>query len=286
MVKYTSTILASAALATTVVASDPVCSVVTEVITGEWEWIADPTWADWTTATTTTTKKPAVTTTTTFDPAWLDWTTTTTTTTPVDPTWLDWTTTTTTTKKPAVTTTTTYVDPTWLDWTTTTTTTTTTYVDPTWLDWTSSSAATTTTTPAPVYTTTTTTPGVVTTTTTTTVAPPPSATCPADNGATVPGAGSCECEYQVNCNVHADTSTNPTFWQTTGTVDTLQACLDICDNNSLCTATIWCDDSSQCGSDYHVCWQTSGLGGVAGAGYGQVSYKSSCKGSCSSSYNS
>ncbi|KAL6243186.1 hypothetical protein RBB50_009737 [Rhinocladiella similis] len=286
MVKYTSAILASAALATTVVANEPVCKVITEVVTGDWYWVADPTWADW--AATTTTTTPAKKTTTTTPVTWADWDTTTTTkkpavvtTTVVDPTWVDWDTTTTTT--------TTVVDPTWLDWTTTTTTvktTTTTYVDPTWLDWTSTSAAvtTTTTTPAPSsWGQTTTTTAVATTTTT--VAPAPVATCPASNGQTLPASGSCQCEYQVNCGVHADTSSGPAFWNK-GTTDSLAACLDLCDNNDKCTATIWCDDASQCGSDYHVCWQTSGLGGVAGSGFGQVSYKTSCKGGCTESYTS
>ncbi|KAK6368187.1 hypothetical protein LTS17_009928 [Exophiala oligosperma] len=284
MVKYTSAVLASAALATTVVANGPVCSVVTEVVTGDWYWVADPTWADW--AATTTTTKPAKkttttpaatwadwdTTTTVVDPTWVDWDTTTTkkpapTTTVVDPTWVDWDTTT-TTKKPAPTTTT-WVDPTWLDWTTTTTTvktTTTTWVDPTWLDWTSTSAAPTTTT--------TTTPanngwGTTTTTvaaTTTTAAPVAAATCPADNGQSVTAGGSCQCDYTVNCGVHADTSGGPQFWNK-GTTDSLAACLTLCDNNDKCTATIWCDDTTQCGSDYHVCWQTNGLGGVAGTGF-------------------
>ncbi|KAK5529286.1 hypothetical protein LTR23_010803, partial [Exophiala sp. CCFEE 6169] len=67
-------------------------------------------------------------------------------------------------------------------------------------------------------------------------------------------------------------------------VDSLAECLALCDNNDKCTATIWCDDASSCGSDYHICWQTNGLGGVAGTGYGQISYKGSCSGSCSSSY--
>ncbi|KAK5395505.1 hypothetical protein LTR79_007219 [Exophiala xenobiotica] len=122
------------------------------------------------------------------------------------------------------------------------------------------------------------------TTTTTTVAP--AASCPASNGEEVEGGGSCGCEFSVNCGVHADTSTNPTFFQkdSGAAVDSLAECLALCDNNDKCTATIWCDDASSCGSDYHICWQTNGLGGVAGTGYGQISYKGSCSGSCSSSY--
>ncbi|KAK5226238.1 hypothetical protein LTR72_004143 [Exophiala xenobiotica] len=294
MVKYTSTVLASAILATTVLA-EPVCKVVTETVTGDWYWVADPTWGDWSSSTASSSSVDptwadwtSTTTSTSADPTWGDWTTTsskkTTTTTPakkattttwVDPTWLDWTTTTTTT--------TTSVDPTWLDWTTTTTTTTTkattTSVDPTWLDWTSSTEAATTAAPTSGKPTTTT-----TTTTTTTVAP--AASCPASNGEEVEGGGSCGCEFSVNCGVHADTSTNPTFFQkdSGAAVDSLAECLALCDNNDKCTATIWCDDASSCGSDYHICWQTNGLGGVAGTGYGQISYKGSCSGSCSSSY--
>jgi hypothetical protein len=49
-----------------------------------------------------------------------------------------------------------------------------------------------------------------------------------------------------------------------------------------CQACIWVDDPSS--SDYHHCWQTSGLGGIIGTGQGQISYKGTCSGSCSSTY--
>merc|ERR1712169_170292 len=184
--------------------------------------------------------------------------------------WGDWTTT--TTKKTTTT-------PAKKATTTTTTKATTTSVDPTWLDWTSSEASTTAAPPSGKPTTT-------TTTTTTTTSAAAAASCPASNGKDVSGGGSCGCEFSVNCAVHADTSTNPTFFQkdSGAAVDSLAECLALCDNNDKCTATIWCDDAASCGGDYHICWQTNGLGGVAGAGYGQISYKGTCSGSCSSSY--
>lgn len=39
-------------------------------------------------------------------------------------------------------------------------------------------------------------------------------------------------------------------------------------------------------SDYHLCWQVSGLGPTTGQGYAQISYKGQCSGKCSASYNS
>jgi hypothetical protein len=319
MVKSSSTaFVATAALLATVRAGqEPICKVVTVTETGSLVWIPDPTWSDWAAASTSTLDPTwgdwaSTTTTTTADPTWSDWASTetgttktkthttpeavtktltwsdwTSTTVTVDPTWSDWESTTTTTT----------VDPTWSDWESTTTTTTTSSVDPTWSDWASSSSVTSSPTPSssvgPISASTWTTTSAsesssttTTTTTTTTSAAAATATCPASNGEIVSPSGSCGCEFTVNCAVHATTSDSSVFWeQTSGAlVDTLEECLEICNDNSDCEATLWVDDSTS--SDYHHCWQVSGLGAVAGSGYAQISYKGTCSGTCAETYDS
>ena len=57
--------------------------------------------------------------------------------------------------------------------------------------------------------------------------------------------------------------------------------------HSQCEAAIWVNDpaaKTERPSDYLRCWQTSGLGAVKGSGYGQITYKGACSGSCSGSY--
>lgn len=67
------------------------------------------------------------------------------------------------------------------------------------------------------------------------------ASCPASNGQSVLGGGSCDCDFTVNCDVKATPGSTSKFWQqNAGTlVPTLAECIEQCDNNSDCTAALW-----------------------------------------------
>ncbi|EXJ92320.1 hypothetical protein A1O3_00870 [Capronia epimyces CBS 606.96] len=253
MVKSTSALVAASLLASAMAKSksvEPVCKVVTITETGAPVWVPISTgWEDWDPVTSTST-------------AWEDW----------DPV----------TKTKTITaippkSTTVYTEK-WDDWTSsapealTVTTYTTIPVLPTsshtgaWgnttVPITASSTAAASTTPTPA---------------------PTAATCPADNGQAVIPGGSCGCEFTVNCGVQASPDANSKFWQQSDSlVDTLEECLELCDNNSNCETVLWVDDSTS--GDYHHCWQISGLGQPTGSGIAQISYKGTCSGTCASTY--
>lgn len=141
-----------------------------------------------------------------------------------------------------------------------------------------------TTTAAPTTTTTTT--STTTTTTTTTSSAP---TCAASTyDFDYSPSGSCGCDFTVDCNVHAGYTASTKFWeQTTGQlVDTLAQCIQMCNDNSACQATVWSAQDPSDTQDYKRCWQISGLGADASTGFGQISRKGSCSGTCSSNYSS
>ncbi|KAK5954188.1 hypothetical protein OHC33_004761 [Knufia fluminis] len=126
-----------------------------------------------------------------------------------------------------------------------------------------------------------------TTTTATTEAPKPTATCPATAGTPFPASGSCECSYAINCGVKATPGKGAKFWERKSgeLVDSLDACIAICDENSSCTAVLYVDEPTAGPNDYKHCWQTSGLPQPDGTGYAKISYKGACSGSCSAGYN-
>ena len=72
-------------------------------------------------------------------------------------------------------------------------------------------------------------------------APTAGAVCPADNGKVLAAGGSCQCEYQINCDVKATPGASSLFWQKDNgkLIDTLAECNKICDDNDKCEATLW-----------------------------------------------
>lgn len=87
--------------------------------------------------------------------------------------------------------------------------------------------------------------------------------------------------------MHASYGAQTNFWeQTSGQlVDTLEQCIEMCNNNADCQATVWSAQDPTDTQDYKRCWQISGLGATVSTGFGQISRKGSCSGTCSSSYN-
>lgn len=68
-------------------------------------------------------------------------------------------------------------------------------------------------------------------------APPPVAAgpvCPNDGGKTLAGAGSCKCNFAVNCGARADYSTGAKFWERNKgeKIGSLAECVKICDDNA------------------------------------------------------
>ncbi|KAK5096852.1 hypothetical protein LTS08_007342 [Lithohypha guttulata] len=270
MVRYTSTILAAASFSLAIAApavQQPVCKVVTEVVTGSPIWVtktADPTtavsssgsWSAWdpttsskvttSTKTTTTTKTPTATSSTSSD-------------------WAVWTSSANSTSSTSSKTTTTII------WNTST-----------------SSATTTSSKSSTSDTTTTTTTAATTTTTTTTTTATPTPTCPADNGAKF--GSSCNCGFSVysSSRITADLSSASFFEKTPGElVDSLDTCLNYCDENENCKAVVYVNDPAYSSStqDYLHCWQISGVkGNTVTDGHANIAYKNCCDGTCASSY--
>lgn len=295
MVTYTSAILAAANLLALAHAApaQPVCKVVTETITGAPFWVPTPK--------------------ATSDPGWGTW---------ADPkdtsktTWSTWA----DPKETSKSTWGTWADPdsasktTWSSWADPKKTSTSSLF---WGEWpsgvpkptsdvghdhtdhtypTASSTTTTTfsygfppTTTAPPATTTTTTPSAPTTTTTTTSAAPSTSTCPASGNPTLnqAPAGSCGCTFTTHCNMKANPGSDAVFWQRSAgeQIDTLEECMEICNNNDQCQAIVWSNQDGEPASDYKMCYQVINLPQPATTGYGQLTYKGSCSGTCSQSYN-
>lgn len=304
MVKYTSSVLAAANLLALAQAlpAQPVCSVIVQYVTGQGVWVpqADPTWGSWDPS---TSKTPVATSTASWS-AWEDPSkpkTTTKSTTSAD--WNTWD----PSKNTKTTTKSTTTSAEWASWTSsasvsakTTTTTSkfgggfytsskeTTSAKPTTY---SSDFPTTTAKP-----TTSAKPSTTTaSTTTTTAVEQPAATCPYYDqsyhfvgGVTV--GGSCGGSYDINCGARV-TSLGPStkFWQRADEIiETLEECLQICDENAECTATFWTNYSGASAADYKHCYQTNGLPQPDLKGgenqYAQLSYKTSTSGNCASSY--
>lgn len=66
-------------------------------------------------------------------------------------------------------------------------------------------------------------------------------TCPNDGGKTLKAGGSCDCDYQVNCDSKANVPSTAKFWERTSgeIILSLAECVSICDENSECEACIW-----------------------------------------------
>lgn len=328
MVRYSSSVVAAANLLALAQAlpAQPVCSVVVQVVTGHGVWVPqpDPTWGSWDPS-----KKPDPTTTATWgsweeDPSkggkpktttsasWSAWeedpskSTKKTTTTAEwstwseDPskdtktsssTWAPWTS---TSAKPTATTTTTHTGGGFYPQPTDTYSSTSSYTyTPTYTD-------APTSTETPVTTVTPTTAQELTTTSSTSTTQAPAATaCPYYDGTSyekfdsVAGGGTCGSSFTVHCGARANPSSgNVQFWERHSgeIIDSLAECLQICDNNSECTAAIWTNYAGAGDQDKNHCWQTNGLPapsvfGGSTSSYGQLSYKNGNSATCSEDYN-
>lgn len=277
--KYSATVLAAAIAVTQAAPAQPVCKVITTVVTGSAVWVPQPaptSWAAWSTS-----KTPNASTKTQTE-TWAVWDPSTSKTPVATSTesWGAWTSSTTKNTPVAASTTT---NAGWGTWSASTPVAVTSTTSKVWEHSTTPAATTTTTTSYSHY--------VPTTTTTTTAAAAPTATCPAQKTSFDAGSGhgDCNCDYTTYCNVHVGGDLSSVqFWERKSgeLINTLEECIQICDDNSSCTAAIWTDSSSAGSQDYKHCWQTNGLPTPNDDGYGQISYKGQCSGSCSAGYTS
>lgn len=67
------------------------------------------------------------------------------------------------------------------------------------------------------------------------------AVCPADNGKVLAAGGTCQCEYQINCDVKATPGADSMFWEHKSgeLIGSLAECNKLCDDNDQCEATLW-----------------------------------------------
>ncbi|KAF3918996.1 hypothetical protein ABW20_dc0109807 [Dactylellina cionopaga] len=99
------------------------------------------------------------------------------------------------------------------------------------------------------------------------------AACPGS----IPGGGSCNCNYGTICN--ADFT--PQDLGATRTTTSFGDCLSLCDNNGACGTVSWEVSTGKC-QQYH-----SIFGGAAGTSSGIIlAYNLGCSGICNSNYNS